>query len=325
MEKEIGGYIELDSYRMPMFHAEGIKLNSGRGCLWYLLKVRNIKKIAIPRYCCDSVRDACIRVGVKFRYFEIDDNFLPKSITLEENEWLYIVNYYGQLADIQLKRVCEHYKRVIVDNAQAYFNQPMENIDTLYTCRKFFGVSDGGILYTNKVLKESIPVDESWSRMTFLMGRYERTASEFYSQYKDNNDIFKNEGIKQMSKLTTNLLHGIDYSFVEKRRKENFVFLHNKFRNINRLKLIIPNGPFAYPLLVENGAEIRNKLIKAKIYVPCLWPNVKAEVAKYSLEYNFAENILPLPIDQRYDLKDMDYLSEKVIECIGERKTVLID
>lgn len=316
MGKEIGGYIELDSYRLPMLHSDGIKLNSGRGCLWYVLKARNIKRIVIPLYCCDSVRDACIHVGVDFRYFEIDADFLPKPITLRDDEWLYIVNYYGQLTERKLKYICKQYKRVIVDNAQAYFDKPLENVDTLYTCRKFFGVADGGILYTNKRLEEPIALDESWRRMAFLMGRFERTASEFYGQYIKNNDIFITEGIKKMSKLTSNLLHGIDYEFIRARRKENFVFLHKMLRNINKLNIIIPEGPFAYPLWIENGAMIRDKLIRERAYIPCLWPNVKDDAENDSLEYDFAENILPLPVDQRYNLVDMEYLRNMVMKCI---------
>jgi len=30
--------------------------------------------------------------------------------------------------------------RLIVDNTQAFYAQPLEDIDTFYTCRKFFGV-----------------------------------------------------------------------------------------------------------------------------------------------------------------------------------------
>ena len=45
--KEIGGYIELDTYRLPMLHEKAIKLNCGRNALWYLIKARNIRKIWI--------------------------------------------------------------------------------------------------------------------------------------------------------------------------------------------------------------------------------------------------------------------------------------
>ena len=37
-----------------------------------------------------------------------------------------------------------------------------------------------------------------------------------------------------MSRLTENLLHGIDYGAVKRRRTENFRTLHGAFREVNR-------------------------------------------------------------------------------------------
>ena len=97
-------------------------------------------------------------------------------------------------------------------------------MDTLYTCRKYFGVADGAILYTDTELDREISQDVSFERMHFLLGRYERSANEFYSEYVANNKLFATEPIKQMSHLTKNLLHGIDYNSVAKRRQDNFEF-----------------------------------------------------------------------------------------------------
>ena len=181
-----------------------------------------------------------------------------------------MVNYYGQLSNEYLKSLGVN---IIVDNAQAYFQKPISGIDTLYTCRKFFGVADGAILYTNKQIDIAIQ-DQSCNRMNFLLGRYERTAGEFYQEYVDNNQLFKGEPIKLMSKLTENLLHGIDYEMVKKRRTENFTYLHQKFSAINKLSLSVPSGPFMYPLYLTNGAKLRGKLQEKKIFIPTLWPNV---------------------------------------------------
>ncbi len=57
--KEISGYFELDIYRLPMFHENSLKFNCGRNCLAYLIEKRNIKKILLPYYICDSVIDIC--------------------------------------------------------------------------------------------------------------------------------------------------------------------------------------------------------------------------------------------------------------------------
>ena len=45
--KEIGGYIELDTYTGKMLHSDGIKLNCGRNALEYIIKAKNIKKLWI--------------------------------------------------------------------------------------------------------------------------------------------------------------------------------------------------------------------------------------------------------------------------------------
>ena len=152
------------------------------------------------------------------------------------DEWLYVVNFYGQVC---IQDILNNYKRVICDNAQAYFQEPLKGVDTLYTCRKFFGVSDGAILYTDKKL-ENLPIDESHDRMHFLLGRYEKSASEFYNEYVANNDFFEYEPIKLMSRLTNNILHGIDYEYVKNRRTENFTYLNEKLFSVNKLQLKIP-------------------------------------------------------------------------------------
>ena len=59
---------------------------------------------------------------------------------------------------------------------------------------------------------------------------------------------------------------------------------------------------------------LRKKLINSKIYIPTLWPDVLELCEKDSIEYNYAQNILPIPIDQRYNDKDMDYIISKIFD-----------
>lgn len=311
--KEYGGYIELDTYRLPMLHEGAIPLNCGRNCLAYIIEARKIKKLLLPYFMCDSVFELCKKYGVKISFYHVNEKFIPQNVTLESDTWLYVMNYYGQLDSEYLSAIKAKYERVIVDNAQAYFQMPVEKVDTLYTCRKFFGVADGAFLYTDAIIGEDLSIDESFERMHYLLGRFERTASEFYSEYVSNNHLFSDEPVKRMSKLTNNLLHAIDYEFVKKRRTENFKVYHKLLGDMNDLKLCIPEGAFAYPFLTENGAEIRRVLQKKKIYIPTLWPNVMEDTDKFSVEYNFAENILPLPCDQRYGIDEILYI-KKIIE-----------
>ena len=312
--KEIGGYIELDTYHLPMLHEGAIELNCGRNALAYVIKARGIKKVTIPYFLCDSVSNVCQRENVTVSYYHIGLDFKPVDVRLDEDEWLYLVNYYGRLSNDDIQVYVDKYQRVIVDQAQSYFQLPIEGVDTIYTCRKWFGVADGAFLYTDAVLSEELPRDESYERMGFLLGRYERTASEFYKEYSENNKFFANEPIKRMSKLTNNLLHGIDYTAVEKRRNENFCYLHDKLKDINQL--IIRPTAFMYPLMIEDGGRIRKALQQQKIYIPTLWPSVFEITDKEDIEYRMAENILPLPIDQRYNIDEMDYMVKEIMKCL---------
>lgn len=314
--REYGGYIELDTYRLPMLHDGAIALNCGRSGLAYLIRGRKIRKICLPSFLCDSVENLCQRECVQLRYYAVGDDLCPEDLALAEDEWLYIVNYYGQLSNRDILRYAERYQRIIVDQSQAYFQMPVPKVDTIYTCRKFFGVPDGAFLYTDIRLEEELPLDESLDRMHFLLGRYERTASEFYSEYAANNRLFADEPVKRMSKLTNNLLHAIDYEYVRQRRTENFRVLAQHFENRNRLKLHSVDGAFAYPLWAENGPQLRKILAQKKIYIPTLWPNVLQSMDKTRVEYDMAMNILPIPCDQRYGKADMEYLACTIAELL---------
>lgn len=310
--QEIGGYIELDTYHLPMLHEGAAALNCGRNALAYLIRARRIKKLWIPKLICGSVTRVCEREGASYSLYSIGPDLLPaQEFDLGENEWLYFVNYYSQFDNERISQYVRRYERVIVDQAQSYFQAPIPGVDTVYTCRKYFGVADGAFLYTDAILDEVLPRDESFERMRFLLGRFERTASEFYGEYAANNKMFATEPIKRMSRLTWNLLHGIDYNQVKEKRTENFSYLHSKFKSVNRLDLMIPDGAFMYPLYLPDGKKIRKALQKEKLYIPTLWPDVFEVTAPDDLEYKMAENILPLPVDQRYGIEEMKYIIQK--------------
>lgn len=319
--KEYGGYIELEDFHGSILHEDAVALNCGRNALAYICDAKKIKKVYLPYFLCSSVPNLCEKIGVAYSYYHIDSDFKPLfQQNLCDDEWLYVVNFYGQLDNDYLHSLKLTYGRIIVDNAQSYFQLPVESVDTLYTCRKYFGVADGAFLYTDTLLDREIPRDESFNRMHFLLGRFERSADEFYGEYVANNKLFATEPVKKMSRLTENLLRGIDYEEVAQKRQENFDYLNAVLENINELKLKSIYGAFMYPLLVKDGAAIRKIMQKEKIYIPALWPNVMEECDPRSLEYRYAADILPIPVDQRYDKADMKCLAE-VIECVSSERT----
>ena len=315
--REIGGYFELDMYQLPMLHENALKFNCGRNCLAYLIEKRNIKKILLPYYICDSVTDICKKYKLDIAYYHIDSNFIPKDIEFDDESYLYIVNYFGQLTYKQKKELKHKYKKIIIDNTQAYFDKPLKNCDNLYSSRKYFGVPDGALLYTNVIGNyNNLENEVVFDRMGHILGRYEKNASDFYKLFVENDEKFCNSSIKKMSKITENLLHAIDYKTVKCIRNRNYEYLYSKLKEINKLKLKKISGAYCYPLYIENADAMRNKMIKNKIYVPTLWPNVINDLGEETLEYKFAKNILPLPCDQRYTIEDMQKIIKIIIDSM---------
>lgn len=318
--KEIGGYLELEEAHGTEYHKNAIALNSGRHCLEYLIKAKNIKKLYIPYFLCASVKNLCGKCNCEYEFYHISNDFsIIFDGNLDDNEYLYIVNYYGQVTNEKILCYKQRFKNIIIDNTQAFFQYPIDNVDTLYTCRKFFGVTDGGYLYTDKKICNNLETDISYERFCHILGRFEKTASEFYDKYSSNEKIFANCGMKYMSKITHNLMRCIDYDFTAKRRSENFEYLHEHLNHLNKLDLIIPYGAFMYPLYIENGTVIKKRLIDKKIFVPTLWSDVFNIANKGTVEYDLAKNIVPLPIDQRYNEKDMNIIIRNILGDLNER------
>lgn len=235
--REIGGYLELERNFGEEYHKNAIALNCGRNALVYFLKDKEVCTIHVPYFICSSVTDSVKKSGVMLKYYNIDSNLRPVLHDVDEDDWVYLVNFYGQFGNDEIIAFREKYKNVIVDNAQAFFQFPVTGVPTLYTCRKFFGVSDGAYLYGVNPDTSNLKRDYSFDRMRFLMGRFEKTANEFYGEYVANNHMFCDEPVKKMSKLTHNLLCGIDYEKVKGIRNKNFQLLDGRLGKINCLQL----------------------------------------------------------------------------------------
>ena len=300
--KEIGGYLGLEQFSGREYHADLAAVNSGRNALLYILKARGAKKLDIPAFLCDSVRELCRREKIAFAEYGVGRDFLPRfDRELDEDEWLYVVNYYGQLSDAYLQQLKDRFGRLIVDNVQDFFRRPLSGVDTVYSCRKFFGVPDGGYAACDAALP--LEQDSSRGRMRHILGRYEVSGSAFYADFQENDELFYDLPLRAMSPITRNLLRAVDYDEVKRRRNANYAILAAALDERNPLTLTVPDGPYCYPFYCENGMAVKRALAQQKIYVPTLWPNVTAEDG--DVEYDYAENILPLPVDQRYGEEEM--------------------
>ena len=310
MMEPIGGYFSLELPQHEEYHKNAIRLNTGRNCLEYILRVQGYKKVYIPYYTCDVLLEPFKKLGVPYEYYHIDIHFeIHDRFTIKEGEALVYTNYYGLKQRYVEQLAAKVGNRLIVDNTQAFYAKPMYGIDTFYTCRKFFGVPDGAYLYTDKMLDVELEQDLSYERMLSLTKRIDLSPEAGYQDFRDTSKALVGQPIKQMSKLTHRMMRGINYEVVAQRRRANFKMLHEALGKENNLELTLEDDavPMVYPFLVPVKG-LREKLIENKIFVARYWPSVLGCINKEDIDYLLAYQMQPLPIDQRYDDKNMNQI-----------------
>jgi len=303
----IGGYFSLELSQREEYHKNAIRLNTGRNCLEYILRVRGYKKIYLPYYTCEAVMEPINKLGIPYEFYHIDIHFeIRDRFTLNEGEALLYTNYFG-LKQRYVNQLAEKTgSRLIVDNTQAFYAKPIPGIDTFYTCRKFFGVPDGAYLYCDKELDEEIEQDYSYDRVVHLVKRIDISAEEGFKDFRRVDDGLDNQPIRKMSKLTQRMMMGIDYEAAAQKRRANFLILHEVLCKENNLELQLENDaiPMVYPYLAPIKG-LREGLIENKVFVARYWPNVLEWTAKDDVDYLLACQMQPLPIDQRYGDNEM--------------------
>lgn len=315
----IGGYFELELPRYPEYHADAVALNCGRFCLEYILRCRHYNKVYVPYFTCDSAVEPVVKLGIAHEFYHIDKDYrIMDDITLGDGEALLYTNYWGLQNGYCHTLAAKYGKRLILDYTQAFYSPPLCGIDTVYSCRKFFGVPDGGYLYTDAEADFEIGQDESYTRMDSLVKRIDISPEAGYEDFHHVGVAFHDMPIKSMSKFTRRMMQGIDYGFVARRRQDNYNYLRHCLGG-----RLLRNGeiPMVFPYEAEQGQTLRKKLIENKVFVAKYWPNVDEWAGEDAAETWMANHILPLPVDQRYDEHDMERIVTIIRDNMNKKIT----
>lgn len=311
----IGGYFELELRKGEHYHKDAIRLNAARNCFEYVLRTRRYTKVYFPYYTCEVMIEPIRKLKIEYEYYHINEKLEPTVLPkLNANEAFLYTNYFGLKQECVKKLALVYGKQLIVDNAQAFYAEPLDKIDTFYSARKFFGVSDGAYLYTDEPLQQDFAQDCSYERMSHLLKRIDLGAEAGYQDFHKNDDALCNQEIKRMSKLSEAVLCGIDYEAARIRRRENYQKLDETLRDTNRLQLDMDKDcvPMVYPYLTDD-VVLKQKLIDNKVFVATYWPNVLEWCGEADLEHYLAKYLCLLPIDQRCGENEM----RKIIELIN--------
>lgn len=314
---QLGGYLPFELPYTGEYHTERTcdlqRFNCGRTALYCALKGAAPQKVYIPHYICDCITNPFDLLGIDYEYYYLGQDLLPVGVNLASGEYLLWVNYFGLAGKHAINRVVEQYRNLIIDNTQAFFSQQVPDAYNLYSCRKFFGVSDGAYLIKRGLHKLALPQDISYERLAHKLKYYDLGLLSGYNDFVYWEQNLGNE-LLAMSNLTQRMLASIDYGYVQTMRKENFTRLHELLKPINLFPIrAVSDTSMAYPLLVKEEGLLpylnsNNMLIRS------CWRHVMDCVLPNTIEYQLSQYLFLLPIDQRYGVGQMEFLAQMILD-----------
>ncbi|MBQ6275438.1 MAG: hypothetical protein IJK62_01870 [Bacteroidales bacterium] len=301
------------------------------------------KIVLLPAYTCDTLITPFKELGWTCYYYPVD---LQLRIDVKESVRLYnmchaalivVHPYCGKdLSNEEinfLEAIHNRGCKIVVDLTQCIFSVQRLNCVDYYigSYRKWFAIPDGGFLEPkdeSEIFDTGLTNNEDFVSLQYdamyLRGLYFLNGNEIVKDIsrrlnkKAERMIDTNIIPHRMSLFSYRLLNAEDVQKNQSKRFANYKYLLDNLIKVNKCKIVCSNmyevtsAPLYFMFYSENRSNLQKKLAEQHIYAPILWPVVYDEVLVDDTTKFIYENILAIPIDQRYDEKDM----EKIVELI---------
>jgi hypothetical protein len=327
---EIGGYFGFELPKYENLYSDVIYFQSARATIRAVLECSGFEYVLMPAYICNSIIEAGKDAGLKVHTYELDEKLFPKvdfNQNFDKTGFLY-VNYFGiyQNNTERLKRILPK-DHLIIDNSHALFAPHIGELATIYSPRKFVGLPDGGLLRASDNLNIQEPKEEdlgSLKRMNYLMTRLAYSAREGYEGFNDARLSLADSYPLKMSRLTRRLMCSIPWQKTADKRRENSLAMAYKLNELNdfKWKLNDTDVPLCYPLMLNNCdvKSIKNDLSNLDIFTATYWLDAVPRIKPNSIEDMLINRTVFLPIDQRLNLSDINFICDTVLNLISKYK-----
>lgn len=264
----------------------------------------------------------------------------------------------------RLQKLCrEHQITIIEDTTHSIFTKTRTIGDyCIASLRKWMPIPEGAVVYSMQELPEewkslerakpSAKIEAMVLKKLFLGQN---------TSYKDLMDAEKiNEAYRQIfvteeekieaekdgqekacaiSDLSAFLLQCQDVIKIQENRKRNYLFLKEQLAKhgislyghenlLENSSEIMKEEIIPYTALLKlkehNRNDFRKYLMEQKIYCAVHWPIEIEEQHKYAHVSEWAEELISLPIDQRYEEEEMKYLAETILAWFAAERTIFI-
>lgn len=325
-------------------------LSSGRAAILYAIK--DIKKIKrkknliaiIPSFTCETVLNPFLNENIETYVYDINENLeidlmkLSNQINLINPDIVLIHRYYGFETVKGINSIIQKYKNsecvFIEDRTQCLFSNII-SLDVDYiigSFRKWAALPDGGFCIK---INDSFSFDNIPQYSDDYLVEKKMKAFQQKKQYMINDigekKIFLNsyrmaEAILDeerdffsMSDVSKNILEAWDIKNLREKRRNNYSYVYSKIKCNSHIKCITKELiDSVVPLYLVIRSQRRNELQiilrNNDIFAPIVWPKPDRIPTVSKIVDEIYNEVLCLPIDQRYGIDDMKRMVEIVKE-----------
>lgn len=323
-------------------------LNGGKACLTVIcdnLLSRNQHSILLPSYLCPTILQTIEGSGLEYAFYQVNEDF---SIDLEDLSRkigafpaVYFINYFGFLHSAATIELFKDYQRqggiVVEDNAQAAFHNHPTGDFIFNSLRKFIPF-DGGYLVTPE---NGIPsLGKYAGRPNRRLPIIRKYREQLYAYLiEDNGDFdtldvqfnlaeeyYQADQVVLGDSQEREHIEHLDWPGIKAVRRENYQYLMDRLVSLPEIKPIFPalqpdNMPLGLPVYFSGVSRdaVNEELGNHEIGLTIHWDDIlnHPRICRNVLAVDMARRILTLPVDQRTNHAQLDYLVMQLKRAIA--------
>ena len=311
---------------------DGVYAISGRTAIDLILQVilreRQVRSVAMPAWCCDSMLAPFVARGIELRFYDV---FGHTDFT-DNTDVFYLTNYFGYedtLPVETVKRIKERGSIILYDRTHSFLMEDREYCSlsdySFASIRKWMGVIGGAVvegLRETPVLKDcpyvstkEVAMRDKWR---YLQGDANIVKQDFMNAFGEfGHHLAKDYQNYEMDSLSYTIYKQTDLNAMRITRRQNAAYLHDHLKGVRFLGEMTDGAvPLFVPVFFESKEKrdaVRKRLIDNQIYCPVHWPKPQQIPADCEAKKIY-DTALSLICDQRYGLAEMERIVTQILQ-----------
>lgn len=332
--KRIGGempaFVDRLSAAKP-WQDHWLPFSHGRAALGWLADRVGAKSAVVCAYTCKSVPDFLRSRNLAIGHFDVGadiDAILARAQTLPGPRLVLIPALFGAAPWVNFPtsdQAATLETVMVIDAAQTAFGHidfaPPPGGATLSCPRKTTSLPDGAVLSVNEAIGAvSDTNDLQPAESTLALKAAARALWATYDPAMETEALELHRRSEaewplsphRMSHHSLALLSQMDNQWHRETRAGNASIL---VRNLESRLPVFANAetPYSVPVFVEHQSQVLKHLWDQRIFATALWPDAQYDPADHPAAAWIARHLISLPIDQRHQPDDMDYIAQTVL------------